>query len=119
MDDNGTYRSTSQTPHTIQRILKKAPQACLDNTNNAWSWQIVTSSILKLGYYLSDSQLVTGDDSPSSPELFKLLETAELLPELRVEIVSVYRTMCHGSYPQVQSSTATYCMLQALVDSLR
>ena len=102
---------------TIRRILKIAPQACLDNTNNAWSWQIVTSSILKLGYYLSDSQLVTGDDSPSSPELFKLLKTAELLPELRVEIVSVYRTMCHGSYPQVQSSTATYCMLQALVGS--
>ncbi|KAK7694415.1 hypothetical protein QCA50_001601 [Cerrena zonata] len=73
----------------IRRILKVAPKACLNDTNNVWGWQIVTSSILKFSYHLLDSQLVTDDENSSSPKLFKVLKAPEILPELRVEIYRV------------------------------
>lgn len=73
----------------IRRVLIIVPKACLGDTNNTWSWQLVTSSVLRFGYYLSDSQLVTDDASPS-PALSEMLKTSEILPELRIEIVGDY-----------------------------
>lgn len=73
---------------SVRGKLKKALKACLNDTSNVWGWQLVAISALRLRYYLINSSLVADNDTKTPSKLLSLLKLDDILPELRVEIVS-------------------------------
>lgn len=80
------YRASQGTMKSVSKRIRSG-----DDTST-WSSQIVASALLRLRYTLSSDrrlQLDTEGDAKLMIKLVSLLETEALLPELRVEIVSL------------------------------